>query len=192
MTTTQTLVGRAADFALHHHRRIGHVRKYTGEPYFSHLAEVAYLLKLHGQSDEVIAAGYLHDIIEDTPVTKYDLQYHFGLRIPEIVLMVTDVSRPEDGNRAARKAKDRAHLAQADKDGRAVKYADLISNLTDISKHDPSFARVFVKEARDLLLNAIGPDSDSSLFRAAWATLHMADDRLFYAARPQEVRHAQR
>jgi (p)ppGpp synthase/HD superfamily hydrolase len=63
----------------------------------------------------MIAAAWLHDVVEDTPVTLEDLHSEFGEGIAELVEALTDISRPEDGNRRKRKAIDREHLAHAQK-----------------------------------------------------------------------------
>lgn len=129
----------------------GQQRKYTGDPYHVHPFEVAKILKDIGASDEVIAAGYLHDVIEDCNVNKYALIAEFGLRVADLVMMVTDVSKPEDGNRKRRKAMDRDHIAKADADGQTIKLADLISNTSSIVKYDPGFAKVYLGEKAELL-----------------------------------------
>ncbi len=143
------LITRAADFAAVKHaaRR----RKYTFEPYVNHLRNVAQLLADHGQSPEVVAAGWLHDTIEDTDTTFADLSEAFGSRVATLVLEVTDVSSPVDGNRVARKAKDRQHLARSSVAGATIKLADLIDNSRDIVKHDPAFARIYLAEKEALL-----------------------------------------
>lgn len=129
----------------------GQKRKYTGEPYHIHPFEVADILKKNGASEEVVAAGYLHDVVEDCDVAEADVRALFGDRIADLVMMVTDVSKPGDGNRKLRKALDKDHLANADADGQTVKLADLISNTSSIVKYDPSFAKVYLKEKRELL-----------------------------------------
>lgn len=129
----------------------GQKRKYTGEPYHVHPFEVADILKKNGASKEVVAAGYLHDVVEDCDVTEADVRALFGDRIADLVMMVTDVSKPGDGNRKLRKALDKDHLANADADGQTVKLADLISNTSSIVKYDPSFAKVYLREKRELL-----------------------------------------
>lgn len=75
----------------------------------------------------------------------------FGAAVAALVIEVTDVSRPSDGNRAARKAKDRDHLAKASPDAQTIKLADLISNTQSIVEHDPAFARVYLAEKEALL-----------------------------------------
>jgi (p)ppGpp synthase/HD superfamily hydrolase len=140
---------RAAEFAERVHGE--QKRKYTGEPYFAHLREVATLLMEAGMSEELIAAGYLHDTLEDTATTLDELRDNFGPEVAQLVYEVTDVSKPEDGNRERRKEIDRQHLAQSSPDGATLKLADLISNTRSISQHDKAFAKVYLKEKSKLL-----------------------------------------
>lgn len=127
-------------------------RKYTGEPYYTHPFEVADILRGIGADDEVVIAGYLHDVLEDTPVRDSTIRYHFGERVVALVLQVTDVSCPEDGNRSIRKAIDRDHLAEGCADAQTIKLADLISNTRSIVSHDPDFARLYLREKAELLV----------------------------------------
>lgn len=145
---THTLWEAAHCAMLWHH---GQKRKYRGEPYLVHLAEVAALLKEHGQGDEVVAAGWLHDVVEDTGIGVVHIERAFGPRVADLVMSVTAVSRPEDGNRAARKLKDRIHYGRAKPEGKAIKLADLISNTRSIVADDPDFARVYLAEKALLL-----------------------------------------
>ncbi len=75
----------------------------------------------------------------------------FGEGVARLVHEVTDVSRKEHGNRAARKALDRQHLAAASPEGMTIKLADLISNTQSITQHDPNFAKVYMREKAELL-----------------------------------------
>ncbi len=142
------LVRRADAFAATAHE--SQKRKYTGEPYIVHPRAIADLLAEAGLDDEVIAAGLLHDVVEDCDVTVEELRRRFGDRVARLVLEVTDVSRPEHGRRAVRKALDRDHLAKASPDGKSIKLADIIDNLKTI-RHDPGFAPIYVGEMRQLL-----------------------------------------
>lgn len=126
-------------------------RKYTGEPYFHHPIEVATLLEAANMSREVQIAGLLHDVVEDTAITTEAIRSMFGSHVAELVEMVTDVSRPEDGNRKARKLLDLQHLAKASREGKSIKLADLISNSKSIAQHDPDFAKVYMQEKAALL-----------------------------------------
>ena len=134
------------------HDSIAHRRKYTDEPYHVHPERVAKLVAMVTSDAEVIAAAWLHDVLEDVspknPNFNEDaIRQLLGDRVLQLVLEVTDVSKPENGNRAKRKAIDREHLAKASEDGKTIKLADLIDNIIDISEHDPNFAKVFRKEA---------------------------------------------
>ena len=145
-----TLVDRARAFAQEAHRE--QKRKYTGEPYSVHCAEVAELVgTIGGGSPEMVAAAYLHDVVEDTPFSQEDITREFGQEISTLVYFLTDKSKPSDGNRAARKAIDREHIAQAPQNAKIIKLADLISNTKSIASHDPDFAKVYLKE-KELLL----------------------------------------
>lgn len=144
-----TVVARAHAFAAQAHRC--QVRRYTGEPYVVHCQAVGTLLAAHGFAPHVVAAGYLHDVIEDCGVAWTQIADTFDSRIALLVLEVTDVSTRHDGDRAARKAKDRAHLATASAEGQSIKLADLIDNTKSIVAHDPKFAVVYLQEKRALL-----------------------------------------
>lgn len=126
-------------------------RKYTGEPYWTHPAAVAYRLWLLGLPHDVIAAAILHDVIEDTDWTFEKLRSFFGVQTLVHVLEVTDISKPSDGNRAARKKIDREHIAKASYYGKCIKLADMIDNTSTIVKHDMGFAKVYLAEKKELL-----------------------------------------
>ena len=145
------LVERARDYATRAHNRIEHRRKYSNQPYEVHLEAVAKLVSTVTDDPESIAAAWLHDTVEDTPATLGDIEAKFGVAVAELVEELTDVSKPGDGNRAHRKDIDRRHLAQASARAKTVKLADLIDNCTDITRHDPRFARVYLQEMADLL-----------------------------------------
>lgn len=129
----------------------GQVRKYTAEPYIVHPVEVAQLVATVTPDEDVIIAALFHDLVEDTTVSLKVIRKAFGDRVAQLVHEVTDVSRPEHGNRAARKALDREHLAKASPDGMTIKLADLISNTQSIVRHDPDFAKVYLREKAELL-----------------------------------------
>jgi hypothetical protein len=147
----ENLVMKARDYATQAHKGISHRRKYTNHPYDTHLKAVAELVNSVADDPEMIAAAWLHDTVEDTPVTFHDIEKEFGSGVAQLVLDLTDVSKASDGNRAVRKAIDRAHLAQAAPRAKTVKLADLIDNCRDICSNSPSFARVYITEMASLL-----------------------------------------
>lgn len=164
-----TMVERARVFATAAHAAVKQVRKYTFEPYIVHPIEVASIVATVPHTDEMLAAAYLHDTVEDTGVTIADIRAEFGEEVAELVGWLTDVSRPEDGNRAVRKAIDREHTAQAPAGAQTVKLADLIANTRSIVKHDVSFAKTYLAEKR-LLLEVL-TRGDAVLMAEARATV---------------------
>ena len=143
------VITKAEQFAQEAHK--DHKRKYTGDPYYVHLDEVRNIVKQAGGTVEQQAAALLHDTVEDTSVTPTDITREFGPKIAKLVVELTDVSKPEDGNRKTRKAIDRDKLAGVSAEAQTVKYADLISNGKDIAQNDPKFAKVYHAEKADLL-----------------------------------------
>lgn len=145
------LIDRARQFATTAHRNVGQLRKYTGQPYEEHLRSVAEMVGAVTVDAEVIAAAWLHDVVEDTPTTIEEIERAFGQNVRALVEALTDVSRPHDGNRAARKALDREHLARAPARAQTVKLADLLDNCQDICSHNARFGRVYLAEMAALL-----------------------------------------
>jgi guanosine-3',5'-bis(diphosphate) 3'-pyrophosphohydrolase len=145
------MVERARVFATAAHAAVAQLRKYTNEPYIVHPAEVASIVRLVPHTEAMVAAAWLHDVVEDTGVTLETVRAEFGDEVSTLVGWLTDVSRPDHGNRDARKAVDRAHSAAAPAEAQTVKLADLISNTRSILEHDEKFARTYLEEKRLLL-----------------------------------------
>lgn len=138
-------------FAKAAHESVGQLRKYTGRPYIEHPMEVALIVSRVPHTKEMYQAALLHDVLEDTPVTRDEIEARFGSKTAELVGWLSDVSTQADGNRKTRKTLDRAHLAMAPAEAKTIKLADLISNAKDIIDHDPAFARIYLKEKLELL-----------------------------------------
>ncbi len=143
------LHSRALTFASLAHK--GQVRKYTGEAYIVHPIDVSMMVMYYTDDMDVIIASLFHDIVEDTDVPLERIVEEFGVEVGILVDELTDKSRPEDGNRAIRKAIDRDRLQQVSADAQTIKYADLISNSGSIAVHDPDFWKVYKEEKRALL-----------------------------------------
>ena len=131
---------------------MGQTRKYTGDPYIVHPIEVAGIVKSVGAAPEVVAAAYLHDVVEDTDVDISVINQIFGAVVAEYVQLLSDPPKTENSpNRKARKELDRNRLAAAPAEVQTIKIADLISNTGSIVQHDPKFAKVYLQEKRALL-----------------------------------------
>jgi (p)ppGpp synthase/HD superfamily hydrolase len=168
------LIARAREYAVAGHARINQLRKYSQQPYDVHLREVARLVASVGGDSATVAAAWLHDIVEDTPATFEDVEREFGGEVMALVKELTDVSKPGDGNRAARKALDRQHLARGSARAKTIKLADILDNADDICRHDLKFGRVYLAEARSLL--EVLREGDPALYA-------LADEKLRECAR---------
>jgi len=153
------LVNKAQAYAAYHHGLIDQRRKYTNDPYIVHPARVVDLVKQVKHTDEMLAAAWLHDVVEDTSVTLNDIEEHFGKKVASLVEMLTDVSKPTDGNRKIRKAIDKEHLSKASPDAMTIKLADLIDNSNSIIDHDPDFAKIYLKKIAILMDILVWGDS---------------------------------
>lgn len=156
---------KARVFATAAHSAIGQKRKYTDEPYIVHPEMVAFMVKSVPHTNEMIAAAWLHDVVEDTQVTIRDICHEFGVNVAELVMQLTDISVPSDGNRLVRKEIDREHIAQASPSAKTIKLADLIDNTHNIINHDKDFAKVYLKEKK-LLLDVL-IEGDPALMKMA-------------------------
>ncbi len=157
------LVERARIFATERHE--GQVRKYTGEPYINHPKAVVDIVKTVPHTDSMIAAAWLHDTVEDTSATHNDILNTFGAEVYYLVEMLTDVSKPSDGNRSVRKGIDREHSAKSVPPAMTIKIADLINNSESIVERDPKFAETYIEE-KMLLLDVL-VDGDEGLWQRA-------------------------
>lgn len=101
-------------------------------PYYKHLDDVVDVLKRFGFSGKYIVAGYLHDIIEDTPLSYNKVKKRFGFEVTEMVYCVTDeLGRTRD----EKKAKTLPKTA-TNPDAIIIKLADRIANLEHGGKID--------------------------------------------------------
>ena len=160
--------GGAHAFAAKAHE--GQVRKYTGEPYITHPAAVVEILRKVTHSPEMLAAAWLHDVVEDCGTTYAEILGKFGEHVMELVFWYTEASRPEMGNRTLRKRIDLLHYAAAPGAAQTIKVADLIDNTHSICQHDEGFARTYLKEKHALLLALDKADSKLRLMAGRMVT----------------------
>lgn len=107
----------------------------AGEPYINHLTEVAELVALAGGDTDVIIAAILHDAIEDVGVTREQIASHFGDRIADLVVEVTDdKSLPKQ----ERKTLQVLHAPHKSPGAKLIKVADKTSNLRSMLTSPPS------------------------------------------------------
>ncbi|MDR6999896.1 HD domain-containing protein [Neobacillus niacini] len=109
---------------------VGQYRKLTDIPYFTHPVAVGMLLMKAGYFDEVVAAGILHDTIEDTDLTLEDIKREFGEKIAEIVAGCSEPDKSLSWEK--RKEHTIEFLKTASKEIRAVACADKLHNIRSI------------------------------------------------------------
>ena len=134
-------------------------------PYIVHPQAVMELVRSVPHTEEMLAAAWLHDTVEDTPTTLGDIDSHFGPKVAELVRMLTNVSHAEDGNRFERKNRDRRHSAAASPQAKTIKLADLIDNTRSLLDYDSHFAQTYLIEKQRLL--EVLTEGDPTLWRQA-------------------------
>jgi (p)ppGpp synthase/HD superfamily hydrolase len=155
-------------------------RKYSADRYIVHPVRVMELCQNHTNAQPVLAAALLHDVLEDTSVTKADLQRFLESVMKEddaaqtlkLVVELTDVytkDRYPRWNRRKRKITEAARIEKTSADSQTVKYADIIDNCREIVVQDPEFAGLFLFECKQLLKKI--PHGDAALYNTAKETV---------------------
>jgi (p)ppGpp synthase/HD superfamily hydrolase len=107
----------------------GHTRKVSGRPFIEHPVSVASVLAEEGFDEDVVAAGLLHDVVEDTEATTDEVRERFGERVGALVDAMTDEAEIKPYER--RKAIHRERVASAGTDAAAIYAADKLCNIRD-------------------------------------------------------------
>jgi (p)ppGpp synthase/HD superfamily hydrolase len=131
--------------AVCHH---GQTRKGSDTPYFEHAAAVALILDRAGFDEDVVIAGLLHDVVEDTAATVDDVAARFGAAVAAIVHQCSEVKLDAEGRKRPwidRKRDHLAALAGAPSSTWAVILADKLHNLIaielDLDEERPVWSR---------------------------------------------------
>lgn len=144
------LIKKAYDVAKKKHE--GQFRK-SGDPYIQHPVEVAYILATLHAGPDTIAAGLLHDVLEDTDMSKEEMAATFNKDVAEIVDGVTKISKLKymTKEKALAHNHEKLLLAMA-KDIRVilVKIADRLHNMRTIQFHSEEKQKRIAKETLDL------------------------------------------
>ena len=129
---------KAADFAADKHkmqRRKGYLRI----PYINHPLKVALILTDAGESSiDLIISALLHDVLEDTPTTKNEIENIFGLNVLSIIIEVTDNMSLSEKERKAEQIIKAPGLSDSAK---KIKIADKICNIRDILNYPIHWSR---------------------------------------------------
>src|SRR6202522_740081 len=144
------IIRRAWEFCVQHHS--GQLRA-SGEPYVLHPLEVAQVLAEMKLDSTAIAAGLLHDAVEDTPVTTEDISEQFGEQVAHIVEGVTKIDKIQFANREDRQAENvRKMLLSMVSDVRVVliKLADRLHNMRTLEHLQPDRQQGIARETLDI------------------------------------------
>ncbi|MFA5162312.1 MAG: HD domain-containing protein [Elusimicrobiales bacterium] len=106
-------------------------RKSTGRPYIEHPVRAAAILLEMGVSERLVAAGFLHDTLEDTRASLDEIQRFFG---PAVAGYVKAVTEDKSLDWETRKARTIKHLAKADRDVLLLSLADKLDNIRSIAQ----------------------------------------------------------
>src|SRR5271157_3688429 len=146
----QTLVKRAYEFSEQHHK--GQVRE-SGQPYVAHPLEVAILLAEMRLDSTAIAAGLLHDAVEDTSVTVDEIKAEFGEQIAHIVEGVTKISKIEFASSEEAQAENVRKMVLAMMDDIRVvliKLADRLHNMRTLKYLSADRQEKIARETLDI------------------------------------------
>src|SRR5277367_5871320 len=144
------IIRKAWEFCLEHHK--GQLRA-SGEPYVLHPLEVALVLAEMKLDSTAIAAGLLHDAVEDTPVTSADISARFGEQVAHIVEGVTKIDKIQFANREDRQAENvRKMLLAMVSDVRVViiKLADRLHNMRTLEHLALERQQAIARETLDI------------------------------------------
>jgi (p)ppGpp synthase/HD superfamily hydrolase len=114
---------------------VGQARKASGVPYFEHVVAVAWILDRAGFDEDLVIAGLLHDLVEDTSHTLQEVELLFGKRVAEVVGYCTEIKKDDNGVKRPWIDRKRDHLGalrEAPTEARAVVLADKLHNLISI------------------------------------------------------------
>jgi len=144
------IIKKAYDYSLKHHN--GQSRA-SGEPYLAHPLQVALVLAELKLDPQAIAAGLLHDSVEDTVVTIQDIEREFGAQVAHIVEGVTKISKIDFANKEERQAENvrKMVLAMVD-DIRVViiKLADRLHNMRTLDALPAERQQQIAKETLEI------------------------------------------
>src|SRR6201996_2838751 len=137
-------------FCVQHHAG---QKRASGEPYIIHPLEVAQVLAEWKMDSTAIAAGLLHDAVEDTDVTPADIAKRFGEQVAHIVEGVTKLDKIKFANREDHQAENiRKMLLAMVTDVRVViiKLADRLHNMRTLEHLKPEKQQKIARETLDI------------------------------------------
>jgi (p)ppGpp synthase/HD superfamily hydrolase len=143
-------------------RHTGQRRLADHAPFILHPLEVAQLLRGRDYPDEVVAAGVLHDVIEDAGVSRAELEQRFGPRVAHLVSAVSEPSAEGSYRDRKQRLRDAVRAADADADAVAIYAADKVAKLREL--------RIVIATTPDY-------QPDQEQLEHYWASLELLEQR---------------
>jgi len=141
------LINKAIYWAKKYH---GDQKRKSGEAYYTHPLEVAYMISEHKLKTDVIVASILHDIIEDTEVTAGMIIDNFGWRIAEIVDRLTR-DRPDGSKLTVEEILNNSYQ-EKDKEVLLIKLFDRLHNIQNLGAISPEKVKKVIKETLNFFI----------------------------------------
>jgi len=131
------------------------------------------MVELRVQNESLIAAAWLHDVLEDTEFDRVEMFQRVGARV---FLLVTELTNPSKIwfpnshtlKRADRKLLDRLHLQHVSTDAKFIKLCDRLDNVLDLQRTEDEFKKLYRQETELLIeaLTGIDPEYEARLREA--------------------------
>ncbi len=143
-------IERALRTCKHYHRK---QKRKSGEPFYLHPVAVATILLSYTDDEAIIIAALLHDVVEDTSFSFYQLEVMFGTKVRGIVEEVTHLyDRLGRKVKLSKKGKLGELLTNGAKEPQLVKLADRLHNMRTIHGHRPARQREIAQETLDFFI----------------------------------------
>lgn len=156
-----SLIDKAKEFAREAHKH--QVRKFNKEPFFNHVDRVAQTVSRFTNDENLICAAYLHDTVEDCPISLDEIHQQFNHKVASMVEELTNKYTKDaypNYSRKARKSYENRRLARISEEAKLIKIADRLDNVQSFVKDDPKWgpSHYYKKETRTMLWYVF-PDS---------------------------------
>lgn len=150
-------VEKAREYAIRHHGE----QMFGEQPYYYHLDMVHAIVVKFELGEEYEIAAYLHDLLEDTPITKEELSKEFGNEIADMVFCVSGF-----GSNRQEKQKDIHIKLQTNVKSVNLKMCDRLANLRTSKLNKPKLFQRYCKEHELFELDALFSQGNKNLFLA--------------------------
>lgn len=150
-------VEKAREYAIHHHGE----QMFGEQPYYYHLDMVHAIVVKFGLGEEYEIGAYLHDLLEDTAITKEELAQKFGEEMADMVFCVSGF-----GSNRQEKQKDIHNKLQTNIKSVNLKMCDRLANLITSKLNKPKLFQRYCKEHELFELDLLFCNGDKNLFLA--------------------------